>query len=273
MPDHRMIAKALLAAFPTVESFRKFKEDDREISRRATPCVIKSAFCHGVIDSNSEAAFVAFLKKHPRTEQDRKLPAGLTFTDVLGKMAGNLSVNALIAQLEITARELSLPEIQAPMITRLKKRFAVNTPKKRALLRILAFKLAQKFPDLGWDYDLLLKLPESPEDSVDGPRETAGITIAFHLQGQGESIAPADALWLKKELTSSIEYLELENHVSKKVMETISATTFSLRTPKKPGALDEPRLYNEAMRNVMAIAHQSKQTLSAWLPTPGAQRI
>lgn len=256
MPDNHTIMNPLLNVFPNVASFYDFKENDREISRRALPGVIKYAFNHAIIDANTEEAFVAFLEKNSQADTGRKLPPGLTFSDVLEKLAGNLSVNALIAQLEITAREMSLPEIQAPMITRLKKRFLVNTPKKRALLRILAFKLAQKFPDLNWDYNLLLQLPESPDNKMETHSETAGVTITFHLQGQGENIVPSDVIWLKNELAKCIEYLRLENHIHKIIIETIGATTFNLRAPKKPGMLDEPRHYNQAVRNVMAIAHQ-----------------
>ncbi len=256
MPDKNIIIKALQNAFPTAASFYDFKENDWEISKRAIPGIIKYASHHSIIDAANEAAFVAFLEKNTRTEDDRKLPVGLTFPDVLDKLAGNLSVNALIAQLEITAKELSLPEIQASMVTRLKQRFVVNTPKKRALLRILAFRLAQKHPDLNWHYDLLTQLPASPESQMEPVHETAGVTITFHLQGQGEIIIPPDVAWLKHELSECIEYLRLENHISKKVIETVGATTFNLRAPKKAGPLDEPRLYNEAIRNVMAIAHQ-----------------
>ena len=251
-----MIIESLLSAFPSVASFDDFKENDRDISRHAIPGIIKYAFDHAVIDADTEDAFVAFLKKNCRPDADRKLPAGLTFSDVLEKLTGTLSVNALIAQLEITARELSLPEIQASMITRLKQRFVVNTPKKRALVRILAFKLGQKHPELGWHYDLLLQLPENWENIVEMPSETAGVTITFHLQGQGEIIVPSDVTWLKNELTACIEYLRLENHIHKKIMETVGATTFNLRAPKKPGPIEEPRLYSEAIRIVMAIAHQ-----------------
>ena len=256
MPDNNIIIKSLLNVFPCVASFYDFKENDQEISRRAIPGIIKYAFNHSVIETNSEAAFVAFLEKYDKADTSHKLPAGLTFSDIMDTLSGNLSVNALIAQLEVTARELSLPEIQAPMITRLKKRFVINTPKKRALLRILAFKLAQKYPDLKWHYDLLLQLPVSPENQIEPAHETAGVTITFHLQGQGEIIAPSDVAWLKHELSECIEYLRLENHIHKKIIETIGATSFNLRAPKKPGPQNEPRLYNEAFRNVMAIAHQ-----------------
>lgn len=124
-----MSINSLLHAFPSVvESYYDFKENDREISRRAIPGIIKYAFHHSIIETDSEAAFVAFLEKYGKTDLSDKLPEGLTFSDVLNTLSGNLSVNALIAQLEVTARELSLPEVQATMITRLKK-FVINTPK------------------------------------------------------------------------------------------------------------------------------------------------
>ncbi len=256
MSSKDAVSKALLNAFPSAESFYYFKENDRDISRRAIPIIIKYAFTQSIIDAASEASFVAFLEKNSRAKNEWKLPAGLTFPAVMDKLAGNLSVNALIAQLEVTARELSLPEIQASMITRLKQNFVINTPKKRALLRILAYKLAQKYPDLHWNYELLMQLPASPDDQIGLVHETAGVTITFHLQGQGEIIFPADVAWLKHELSECIEYLHLENHISKKVIETVGATAFNLRSPKKPGPLDEPRLYNESIRNALAIAHQ-----------------
>jgi len=256
MPNKDAVIKAMLSAFPSVESFSDFKENDREISRRAIPGILKFAFNHGVIDTAEESSFLAFLEKYAVAQNEVKLPPGITFPDVMDKLAGNLSVNALITQLEVTAREMALPEIQASMITRLKQNFVTNTPKKRALLRILAYKLSQKYPDLNWNYDLLLQLPASPDDRISLVHETAGVTITFHLQGQGEIIFPPDVAWLKHELSECIEYLQLENHISKKVIETVGATAFNLRSPKKPGPVDEPRLYNEAIRNALAISHQ-----------------
>ena len=256
MMDNILVRNALLGAFPSTASFIDFKENDREISRRAIPGIIKFAFRHHIIAQESEEALMDFLQKNAQPASDKPLQAGLTFSDVMDILSGNLSVNALIAQLEITAKDLSLPELQAPMITRLKKKFVVNTPKKRALLRILAFKLAQKCPDLNWHYEILMQLPVRSTADIEHVHETAGVTTTFHLQGQGEIIVPADVAWLKSELTDCIDYLRLASHVNKKVIETIGATSFSLRSPKKSGPVDEPRLYHEAVRNLMAIAHQ-----------------
>lgn len=251
-----MIANALLCAFPTVASFLDFKENDGEIARRAIPGIIKYAFQHAIIDTSSEEAFVDFLTRYGSPAAPNPPPPDLTFSDVLDTLSGSLSVNALIAQMEVIARALSLPGLQASMITRLKKNFVINTPKKRALMRILAFKLGQKYPDLQWNYDVLVQLPAGPDLLPETAQDGAGITIMFHLLGQGAVITPADVAWLKNELAACIDYLKLESHIHKKVMETMSATSFNLRAPKKPGPQDEPRLYNDAIRNVMAIAHQ-----------------
>ena len=265
MPDNILLRNALINAFPTAASFTDFKENDREISRRAIPGIIKFAFRHKIITQETEEALMLFLEKNAAPAIGSPLQEGLTFPDILDILSGNLSVNALIAQLEVTAKDLSLPEVQAPMITRLKKKFVINTPKKRALLRIMAFKLAQKCPDLNWNYEMLLQLPAASATQTEPAHETAGVTMTFHLQGQGEIIVPADVAWLKSELTDCIDYLRLESHVNKKVIETVGATSFSLRSPKKPGPIDEPRLYHESIRNLLSIAHQMS---ARWLLSP-----
>jgi hypothetical protein len=259
------VKKALWAVFPSVASFLSFREDDREISQCAIPGIIQYAFNHSVIDIESEAAFIDFLKNSSKPTIDHRLPDGLTFSDVLNTLTDNRSVNTLIAQLDKITQALFLPKIQAPMITRLKKTFLVNTPKKRVLLRILTFQLARKRPELNWHYELLLKLPTSSVHPLEQIQEKAGATIRFHLRGQEESIVPTDVVWLKNELAACIDYLHLAGYVHKKTIETTGATSFAIRSPKKPGALNEPRLYTRAIRNVLAIAHQMS---ARWLLNP-----
>ena len=255
-PGENTIKKALWGIFPTEASFLDFKENDPEISQRAIPGIIQYAFNQSIIETDSEKAFIDFLKKNNNPAIDRRLPDSLTFSDVLDTLADHLSVNALITQLDTIAQTLCLPCIQAPMITRLKKKFLANTPKKRALLRILAFRLAWKRPDLRWDYELLLQLPASSHAPAERLQEKAGVTISFHLQGRGEIIVPADVVWLKNELTACIEYLRITGHVQNKMVETIGATSFAFRSMKEPGPPDEPRLFAPAIRVMMAIAHQ-----------------
>jgi hypothetical protein len=255
-PSEDTVKKALGGIFPTVASFLNFKENDREISQRAIPGIIQYAFNQSIIDSDSEKAFIDFLNKNSNPAVDHRLPDSLTFSNVLDILADHLSVNALIAQLDTIAQTLCLPGIQAPMITRLKKKFLVNTPKKRALLRILAFRLAWKRPDLNWDYELLLQLPSSSLEPAEHTQEKSGVTISFHLRGQGGIIVPTDVAWLKNELTACIDYLRIAGHIHKKMVETIGATSFAFRSAKEPGPTDEPRLFAPTIRVMLAIAHQ-----------------
>lgn len=263
--DRDTVRKALRSFFPSIASFSDFKDNDREISQNALPAIIHYAFLHNVITTESEAAFIDFLGNNVKTTHDQRLPDGLTFSDVLEMLTGTHSVNALIVQLDKTAQSLHLPAISATMITRLKQSFLINSPKKRALLRLLAFWLAWKHPESGWHYDLLLQLPTNATDQPRPAQEKSGVKISFHLRGHGEIITPSDVLWLKNELTGCIDYLRLAGHIHKKMIETIGATSFSIRSLKKSGSPDEPRLYMRAIRNVLAIAHQMS---ARWLLCP-----
>ncbi len=257
--------KALQSLFPSAESFTDFRDNDREISRQAIPCIIRYAANAHVIETEAEAAFIAFLQQGSETVINPHCLEDFTFSDVLEALTGNQSVNALIVKMDRIARLLGLPAVSAPMITRLKQNFVINTPKKRALVRLLAFWLAWKRPELGWHYDCLLKLPANAKGLNKRTQEKAGVTISFHLRGQGEIITPADVVWLKNELACCIDYLRLAGHIQKKLIETIGATSFSIRSVKKTGSPDEPRLYMRAIRNVLAIAHQMA---ARWLLCP-----
>ena len=252
-PDKNVTINALWNAFPSVSSFLDFKEKDREVSKRAIPRIIDFVYKKNIIDERNEKAFLDFLAKNTKADLDKTLPEDLTFADFIETLCGNRSVNSLISQLEIITEELFLPKIKASMITRLKKNFDLNTAKKRTLLRILAYKLAERRPDLNWHYEMLSKFPVS---SVQDVKETAGITIRLNLQGMGEIVVPEDIYWLRTELSKCIEYLNLAGLINNKTIEPSSATSFNLRLPKKQGPLDEPRLYDRAIRDILAIAHQ-----------------
>lgn len=257
--------KALQGLFPSIACFSDFRDNDREISRQAIPCIIRYAANAQVIETETEAAFMAFLQQNRERVVEPHCPEDFTFSDVLETLTGNQSVNALILQMDKIAGVLGFPAISAPMITRLKQHFVINTPKKRALLRLLAFWLAAKHPDLDWHYDCLLKLPANANSLTRTAQEKAGVTISFHLWGQGEIITPPDVMWLKNELAGCIDYLRLAGHVHRKLIETIGATSFAIRSIKRSGPPDEPRLYMRAIRNGLAMAHQMA---ARWLLCP-----
>lgn len=255
-PNTNIIATALWNAFPSVASFHDFKELDGEISRRSISRIIKYAYENNIIEEESEQAFIKFLAGNNRVDIDKPLPEDLTFSDVIEIISGKTSVNYLVIQLEEITKELALPKIKASMITRLKQHFILNTAKKRSLLRILAYRLAEKRPDLNWHYEMLRKITVGTIEKSDETREKAGVTISLHLQGKGEIIVPADVCWLRMELARCIEYLNLAGYVNKKTIISSGASSFSLKLPKKPGPAEQPRLYDRAIRDILAIAHQ-----------------
>ncbi|KQC08016.1 MAG: hypothetical protein APR62_05520 [Smithella sp. SDB] len=252
--DLNVTMNALWNAFPSVASFIDFKETDREVSARAIPRIIKFAHKNNIIPKETEKAFIEFLAGN-KADMHKQLPEELTFSDVIEIICGNSSVNSLIMQLEKITKELSLPIIKATMITRLKSHFILNTAKKRSLLRILAYRLAQKQPDLNWHYEMLTKI-KIGSAKADTAKEKAGATITLHLQGKGEIITPVDISWLKMELSKCIEFLNLAGHINNKNIISSGTAAFSLKLSKKQGPVEQPRLYDKAIRDTLAIAHQ-----------------
>jgi|GEM_PF-1172142 hypothetical protein len=259
------VRKAFWAAFPTMESFHAFQNQDGEIAKSAIEAMTLYAYKHAGIGEPTQDAFVTFLKNNSRTTADETLPQGLTFGNILDTLRGNASVNTFIDELESTARALSMPSVSPSMITRLKKNFSPNTPKKRSLMRLLAFVLAQKRPELNWHYELLIQLYAKPTDQNLKLDTTAGVTATFHLHGQGDTIIPADVIWLKNELTACLNDLHMAGRIRKKFIETIGATSFQLQSPKNLGPTHEPGLYNRSLRNILAVAHQMS---CRWLLCP-----
>jgi len=254
--DQNIVMTSLWNVFPSVTSFYDFKEMDREVSGKAIPRIIKFAHKNGILEKETEKAFVEFLANNNKTDINKLLPEELTFSDVIEILCGNFSVNSLITQLETITKDFSLPKIKASMITRLKKNFLLNTAKKRSLLRVLAYRLAQKRPDLNWHYEMLCKITVGSAKKSDDLKEKSGATITLHLQGKGEIITPMDISWLKMELSKCIEYLNLASHVNNKTIVSSGAASFSLRLPKKQGPVEQPRLYGRAIRDSLALAHQ-----------------
>ena len=260
------VKKAFWAAFPSIESFYTFRDQDGEIAKSAIEAMTVYAFKHAGIEKPTQDAFIMLLKKNARPVADVTLPPGLTFGDILDTLRGHSSVNSLIDELEHTARALSMPPVSPAMITRLKKNFSLNTPKKRSLMRLLAFVLAQKRPELNWHYDLLVQLSAKPMDHESLRIDTAaGVTATFHLHGPGDTIIPADVIWLKNELTACLNDLHMAGHIRKKTIETIGATSLHLQSPKNYGPTYEPGLYNRSINNILAVAHQMS---CRWLLCP-----
>jgi hypothetical protein len=247
------IKKALLGIFPNIEAFLEFKQDDPEISNRAIPEFIKTACNNGLIKKENEDAFIAFLEEN-RSEPDKNdLPAGLTFEDLMRDITEGSSVNTLIAELNLIARQFRMSNVQGSMFSRLKRDFHLNTPAKRNCIRILSFWIGKNRPFLNCTYETIFEIPRG-RDLDFALEEVEGVRIAFRLEGRGEIIDTDVVEWLKSELSKCMNDLKLYHIDLQKI--TCFATTIFLTIPKKPGRSGEPRLYEEGVRDSMTIAHQ-----------------
>ncbi len=251
-----LLHKALWSIFPGPESFNDFVNQDRDVSESAVETLIGLAFDRKLIDKKNPSAFVDILKKDASGTPSSPWPAGMTFSDILDILREGQSVNSLLDQANRLARRLCLPAVSAPMVTRLKKNFVLNTSKKRSLIRLMAFMLALKRPDLNWHYERLAGLSRAPMEPAHRHDTSAGAMITLHLHAPGNAITPEDVAWLHDELVLCLNDLRMAGHLGKKTIEPIGATAFNLKSPKRIGPAEEPGLYNRSIRNLLAVSHQ-----------------
>jgi len=257
---HNTIINAWLAMFPGRKSFSEFKTDILKIADGASgmaktiPRILQYAQNQGVIRSASETDFTTFIENGTKTVNQKGEPVkeGYVFRDLLEEVTKNSSVNHLVNALNEITRQFGMPAVQASMFTRLKQDFNPNTAIKRNCLRILAYWLGLNRPLDGWNYEKLIALQKHQVSDID---TEAGVRIAFKIEGKGDIINPDAVAWLKEELKQCMKTLKLY-HVNRKEPFDYSSATVFLNIYKKPGVLGEPRLYNWAIRDAMALAHQ-----------------
>lgn len=240
--------------FPSRKAFLDFLEDEPAVARRAVPLLLRHAKAGGLIQEEKEAAFLEFIEQNRSGEEGRTPPRGLTFGELVEEITDGRSVNSLISWLNGLARDFGMLEIQASMFSRLRRDFHPNTPKKRNLLRLLAYWLGMSRSEVGWDYEMLLKLPRGRPQEEAQPEEKEGVRIAFSLQSRGNIIDFDAVQWLRSELPRCIKDLKLYHVNWKQIVYT--ATTAALSLPKMRGPAGEPRLYSQAIRDGLALAHQ-----------------
>lgn len=254
LEDRKRDRAALLGIFPTRKAYLDFKEDDPAVARRAIPLFVRSAKTKGFIQEETEGALLDFIEQNRPGEGGRTPPEGLTFGELVEEITDSSSVNSLVAWLNGVARDFGMLEVQASMFSRLRKDFHPNTSKKRNLLRLLAFWIGANRSEVAWNYEMLLKLPRNVQEEDAQPEEKEGVRIAFSLQSRGNIIDFDAVQWLRSELPKCIKDLRLF-HVNWKQI-AYTATTAALSLPKMKGPSGEPRLYSQAIRDSLALAHQ-----------------
>ncbi len=138
---------ALLAVFPTVETFTEFYENID--NKKAVESFVAFALGNDLIKKEDGKSLQALIRQHSRPKTDLTPPNHLSFEDLLEKkeeiLKMNLSGRALTDRVNSLIKEhrIELPKVSNSMLTRLKKEPA-DTLYKQNVLRSLAFWLGHE---------------------------------------------------------------------------------------------------------------------------------
>ena len=249
---------ALLAVFPTVETFTEFYENID--NKKAVESFVAFAFGNDLIKKEDGKSLQALIRQHSRPKTELTPPNHLSFEDLLEKkeeiLKMNLSGRALTDRVNSLIKEhrIELPRVSNSMMTRLKKEPA-DTLYKQNVLRSLAFWLGHERGDLGslWNFETLRKLCGERKPS-ENYRE--GVRIGFALYGRGDVIDHDIVGWLKKALRNYIEQSVghfLYGRWGK--VRSHDITTLYVDFPKEEEAGD-PASYRQCLRSAVSLAHQ-----------------
>lgn len=252
-------ASALLAVFPTPETFIAFAEDGENAGTLQT--VLDFAKREEIIASGNAEDLENFFRRHARSLEDCTPPDHINFEKLLGEkddlLKLNMSIRALTDRINtlLTKNQIDLPRVSNSMLTRLKKEPA-DTDYKQNVLRSLAFWLGHERAELGsqWNYETLQKLCRISEPKEQVYHE--GVRIGVALYSRGEVIDHEIVSWLKKALKQYIDkslghflygrWGKVRSH---------DITTLYVDFPKEDQAAD-PAAYKLCLRSAISLAHQ-----------------
>ncbi len=257
MKQHNRAASALLAVFPTSESFSSFADNDD--TSAAVNSFIDFAADNHLISENSFQHLEAYIAREARSEDACRPPENLQFSELLEKrdvwLNFSLSVRSLIDRINPLLKNhgIKLPNVSNSMLTRLKVQPA-DTLHKKNVLRSLAFWIGYERCDLSpaWNYESLMKI--CPRDDAT-QQYKEGVRIGFALYSRGDMIDNAVMNWLKK---SIYEYIEQSSeYVQSDRWSKIRShdfTTFFIDIPKESDSSD-PASYRSCIKNAVSLAH------------------
>ncbi len=254
--------EALSRMFPSAESLDEFKKeriDEGESTLRQLASI--GASC-GYLAEQTESELVHLINTmaqiKPALHHGR-----IPFEDMLNQITQGSSFNSLIDWINDISEDLDFPKVQVSLITRMKQGGILKTTKQKWILRLLAFWVGLKRPHLPYDYRSFIEsfgyIPETVSHS-----EEEGVRIDFTFAQTHEIIDFQMIDWLKHELLICIKDLNLYRMTGDKV-HFYSTTTATLLIDKDKGPANEPRLYSQAVRCALVIAHQ---ILVRWALSP-----
>ncbi|MEE9934278.1 MAG: hypothetical protein K4445_01020 [Deltaproteobacteria bacterium] len=258
MAQDDKVASALLAAFPTVESFISFYQNND--NSQICDSLIAFASRNDLIESPDLESLEDFLRGRSRPA-GRSAPAqAIDFEELLNKKGEmlrlHLSLRALCSRINtlLASCQVLLPRVTNSMLIRLKKE-PLDTTYKQNVMRSFAFWLGYERADLSatWHFDTLTKLFREGRQTQNFKE---GVRIGFSLSSRGEVIDHEIISWLKKTIKSYIEQSIsqfLYGRWGRVRLHDI--TTLYIDFPKEEEA-GNLVAYRECLRSAVALAHQ-----------------
>jgi len=267
--DKEKNINALLAVFPSIETFQCFKDskDNKYFKVDLLNLFIKYAFRNSLITEETVGAFQTFIKTReiiPENIIDIKKDFDNLIHKTLQLKSGRQLINKVNQLIKKELIENDDIKVSHATLTRLKEG-PPNTPAKRNALRLIAFWIGFNRPDLSFslNYDTLIKFCPKMRQI----KSKEGVRILFDLKERGEDITEKDITWFRNELRQirddlNISYASIDN-LSK------SRTKFSidLHLIKDDNeVISNPRLFARCVRDSIAISHQiaNRWTLSEY---------
>jgi len=249
---------ALLAVFPTRESFLKFSSD--QDNAPVVRSFIDYATANDLIAEGNVSSLEALISRHERPPEDCTPPAHLSFQALMDNreqwLKIRLSARSLAERINtlLDDNRIALLRLSNPMLTRLKTKPA-DTVSKQLALRSLAFWLGHERTELGpgWNYETLVKLCP-----VNKPAEhyQAGVRIGFALSSRGDVIDHAVMNSLK---TAIRDYMEKSTGTTLPAswgkVRSHDFTTLYVDIPKEEGLAD-PASYRSCLTMAVSLAHR-----------------
>lgn len=248
-----------LKMFPTCESFYAFKDDGK--IEKALKLIFKKAHNEGIIAIPTENSFLSFIKKYQAQGEDSFDAGSISFSEVLDIISGTMSIKKLVAELNKFTDEFSLPAVQESLVSRIRNKFDLNTPKKRFFLRLLAYWVGVNKPESHWNYEKLLKLSSRSEQG----KEKNGILLVAKINPRDSEITGELTAWLQSEILKCIS--DLSSIIRNKDLIISSVFSVSLNISKSSGDIQDLSSYKNAIRSALSIAHQ---ILIRWTLSPYA---
>lgn len=239
---------AVWSAFPTVDIFRAFKGDKRNIS--SVERFIDLAQKEKLIKKKNENDFEELLSMSKELYKSRKPAMEFSYDALLTEIKKEKSIKSLVGELREMAEVFALEKPDEVLFTRMKQDFHSHSIKRQHALMLLAIWLGLNKSELGINYQILVSFPRSASEPA--VEETMGVLVTFAFMGENIDATTID--FLKKELPECIRDLKLSYLSEKRI--TYLATTCMARFPIKEGMAGYPATYGQAMRDALSLAYQ-----------------